>query len=182
MPQISKLVRTTVYTRLIDATLGFNAKLTARAGDYPGLDTGLLLIRDWSIASSNFLYGRVAPEFVEASSDYNYPLLTLDTMRTISGTGNQRWAMSDTFSGMTESVIDLHVSWLQASTIPDYASYGDLAEDAMFACLNSPVTIMTAAGLAYSGLLSMNRGPIVQGGSGTRQTLTFVVPFAASIA
>lgn len=183
MSQISRLVRSLVYSRLSSVTIGYNAAVAAAQSNYGGdIDASRVTIEDWTPGAGNFLFGRVPPDSIESSSVLSYPVVTVDTLRTISGTGAQRWVMSDTFSGMIEAVVDVHISFSESSVLDDFASYGDLVEDAMFACLNNPSNVMSSSGIAYSGRLSLSRGPIVWAGQNWRQTLTFTVPFAASIA
>ena len=61
MPQISKFVRDALKAQLSANSTGFNARLAAIAPTY-GVDAAQI---DWTDSSTNFIFGRVAPELFE---------------------------------------------------------------------------------------------------------------------
>lgn len=178
MPSISKRVRDAIHDQLADATTGFNAAFNAALVSY-GIDpllawdvgTGIV----WTKPSRNFMFGRVSPDAIDAIGELEYPIITIDTLA--STTMTTRKVVSATFSGVLTGIVEFHLSWDNPDLLFDFASYGDAAEDAMFASINSlnPRLSNRATNMAYNGRMSCTRGPIAKGGRSTRQTLTFQI-------
>lgn len=177
MPSISKRVRDAIHDQLADATIGFNAGFTAALVSYElnqsiiHWDAGIV----WSSPSKNFLFGCVTPDWIDKIGTLEYPIVTVDTLA--SSTMTTRKVISATFSGPLTAIVDVHLSWETPDLVFDYASYGDAAEDAMFACINSlsPMLSSRATHMAYNGRMKCSRSPIAPGGFDTRQTLSFAI-------
>ena len=181
MPQIDALVRDLVWNRLIDDTLGFNANVDAvkAQGSYDSLDADLVKNNGWKLGET-CLWALVDPDLIEESSVMEYPFHCLE-IASRQGDGSNRWVMFSTFAGTISFIILAHISWIESDVVPNFASYGDLVQDAMYATLNDPNNQMWVSSVAYSGLLQMTRGPITFKGQNWRQTLTFTGTFAAVI-
>ena len=169
MAQISKYVRDAIKTQLAANTTGFNARLAAISSTY-GITAAQI---DWTATSTNFIFGRMAPELFEESSVFTYPLLTIDTIRS----QDMRRVKFSTFSGSVAAVIDVHHSWPDESVIADFASVVDATEDAVVACLNDKATQVWPGNLLWNGQVQVQRGPIKMGGYGWVLTLSFLCNF-----
>ena len=169
MPQISKYVRDALKAQLSLGTTGFNDRLAAIAQTY-GIDPWAV---DWSADSTNFLFGRINPAQIEASSVLTYPLVTIDTVRS-QNTNRVKFA---TFAGPIVVVIDVHHSWADESVIADFASFLDATEDAMIASLNDQDAQSWPGNLLWNGQVATQRGPIVMAGLGWLQSLSFICNF-----
>ena len=174
MFQIARQPRVAIYNRISDATLGYNAQVTAIASNYTNVDTSLLLIGSWALGGANFLFGRVNPDALDQSSDFTYPVCSIDIGPV---EPDQGLVLSAVYSGRIPVVIDLHLSWPEASAIPNFAEFCDCAEAAMFMSINNVSNLNYGSGMAYNGKLALSRSPIALAGSGWRRTLTFVAPF-----
>lgn len=167
--QISKYVRDAIKGKLSDPRTGFNPRLAAIAEDY-GIEPWAV---DWSNTSSNFLFGRIAPQPVEESSVLTYPLTTIDVVRA----QDTRRVLFATFAGTVTAVIDVHHSWPDQSVIADFASMVDATEDAMVSVLNNVEDQDWPQGMLWAGKVTVQRNPIIAGGYGWLQTETFICQF-----
>lgn len=172
MPQISKYVRDAVRTQLSVDVTGFNARLALLVASY-GIEKWEI---DWSPDSVNFLFGRVNPALIEASSVLSYPLTTIDTVRA-QHTNRVKFA---TFSGTIQTLIEVHHSWPQSAVLADFASWLDATEDAMISTVNDQNGIWPR-NLEWNGQVAAQRGPIIQAGYGWLQTLSFFCQFTLSV-
>jgi hypothetical protein len=170
MPSISQKVRTAIVTQLrSDPVKGFNPRLATVAAGYGTTPWSI----DFSDASQNFLFGRVDPVALDKSSSLTYPLVTLDTQRSLQ-TNLVKFAV---FAGPIYAVIDVHHSWDESEAIADFASYVDATEDAMVGTLNDQTYQTWPGNLLWNGKVSTNRGNVTMGGYHWRQTMTFVLEF-----
>lgn len=181
MPQIDSLVRSLVWQTLTDSTTGFNQCVDNVITTYDGgLDANLVKNDGWDLGRTA-CFGLMSPDALEESSLINYPFVCVDITSSTPGTGSSRWVMSATFAGTIQFTVQMHISWPESATLPNFSVYGDLAQDAMHACLNNPQLQMVGPGLAYGGRLALFRGPVAMGGLNWRQTLTFQGTFAAVV-
>ncbi len=167
--QISKYIRDAIKDKLSDGRAGFNPRIQEIAESY-GIEPWSI---DWSCTSTNFLFGRIAPQAIEESSVLTYPLMTIDVARA----QDTRRVLFATFAGVVTAVIDVHHSWPEASVLADFASVVDATEDAMVAVLNSVEDQGWPEGLLWGGKVSVQRNPIIAGGYGWLQTATFLCQF-----
>lgn len=167
--QISKYVRQAIKDKLAAPRTGFNARLSAIADDY-GIEPWEV---DWSNTSSNFLFGRIAPQPVEESSVLTYPLTTIDVVRA----QDTRRVLFATFAGLVTAAIDVHHSWPDQSVIADFASLVDATEDAMISVLNDTEDQTWPDGILWGGKVTVQRNSVIAGGYGWLQTETFLCAF-----
>jgi hypothetical protein len=174
MPSISRALRLAVTSQLSDASSGFNPNFTAALSTY-SLDASTVNWSGitWTSPSTNFLYGRVSPANIDESSGLEYPILTMDSSRS----AHTNEVVSMTFAGPVQLLIDFHLSYVSDELLFDFASYADAAEDAMFATINNLSKQNYGAGILYNGRMACQRTPIVPGGNGWIQSLTFAPEF-----
>lgn len=168
MPQIDSLVRALVWGRITDDTLGFNANVDAASGNYPSVDAALVKNDGWQMGTT-CCWGLVAPDAIEKSSVMEYPFVAMDIVRSTQAP----IVISSDFSGECVFMIQFHLSWISDAILADFASYGDLVQDAMYASLNDPDNQLFASGVVYRGNMGLARGPVVMAGDNWRQTLQF---------
>jgi hypothetical protein len=172
MPQIDALVRNSVWSRITDDTLGFNANVDAASGNYPDVDVALVKNDGWQMGTT-CCWGLVAPAAVEQSSVMEYPFVAFDIIRA----SQIPIVISSDFSGEVVFMIQFHLSWSSEAILADFASYGDLVQDAMYASLNDPDNQLFGSGMTYRGNMGLARGPIAMGGDNWRQMLQFTGSF-----
>lgn len=166
---ISRAVRDAIKAQLSDAVNGFNVNLAAIASSY-----GVAAFEvDWSDTSTNFIMGRIDPDMVEETSPFSYPLLTIDTENST----HDNFVKFAEFAGKVTAIIEVTLSWEQGQTIPDFASYADAVEDAMFKSMNNQAFQAWPSGVLYNGITDMSRGRIIEAGENWRQQLPFVAAF-----
>lgn len=172
---ISKVVRDAVKTQLSATDSGINDRIAALTAAYTVSFSTILdpYTIDWSGEAGNFIFGRIDPQNVEASSVFSYPLLTIDTVRA----QNANRIKYATFAGPVVATIDVHHSWPEQSVLADFASQVDLTEEAVIACLNDQNNQLWPGNLLWNGIVSTQRGPIVMGGYGWLQSIQFVCQF-----
>jgi hypothetical protein len=184
MPAVSRMIRQALLTQLSGApgsTLlgGFNGAVDEALGNY-GLDPSVIFWEgiNWQTdgTSQNFLFGRVSPDFIEQSSAYRYPMVTIDTVKSVS---DPRFKFG-TFNGPIFAIVEIHLSWEAAEVIPDFASWGDAFEDAVYTTLNANGA-MVAPGWTYNRNIEVTRSPIMMGGRNWRQTHTCPCRFEAFV-
>lgn len=175
MPSISQRVRAALKTQLADDTAGFNPNFTTALGNYSVDPSAIDWIGiNWNSDSNNFFFGSVAPDIAQgAGNAIVYPFMTIDTIRS----QHTNEVVSATFAGPIAPVIYFHLGWNTEDLIPDFASFGDAAEDAMFATVNNLNKQNYGMNILYNGRMSMQRSPIVPGGPGWRQSLSFFPEF-----
>lgn len=183
--EISKTVRDTIKAQLSDDINGFNVQVLALADTY-GVSPFQI---DWSPSSRNFLFGRVSPDIVEATSNIKqiqtangqlaYVLLTIDTL-SARDTG---LVMSSTFSGEVQGIIEITLSFDASRPLPDFASWADVCERSMWNAMASPTV---QAGwqsqyLIFNRKMAFVKGHIIMAGSNFRQTLQFLPHFTLNV-
>jgi hypothetical protein len=169
MPSISQKVRSAIVAQLSDPAKGFNPRLQVVTASY-GVEPWSI---DWTSESLNFMFGRVDPVALDKSSSLTYPMVTIDTQRSLH-TNLVKFA---TFAGPIFAVIDVHHSWNESEAIPDFASWVDATEDAMVGALNDKDFQTWPGNVLWIGKVSANRGNVVMGGYHWRQTMTFICEF-----
>jgi hypothetical protein len=183
------LVTTGIYTRMADATIGFNAAYDAIQGTFQdfGGDYVDPIVIDWTRNSSNFTLGLVPVDLIEESSPFTYPLVTIsaDVARSY-GPGNQKRIHYQRFSGMVIGTIQAHLSWRDVA-VRDFETWPNAVVSAMFATMNAPsisaptVPNSWGTGVTYGYDLSAVKGPIVMAGQNWRRTITFSGTFEVTI-
>jgi hypothetical protein len=170
---ISKTVRDALKTQLSASGSGLNDRLAALATTY----SQTAYVIDWTATSTNFIFGRVAPEKFEESSVFTYPLLTIDTVRSLS-TNRIKYG---SFSGQVTAMVEVHHSWAQEAVIADFASLVDMTEDATISCLNDKAHQTWTGNLLWNGAVTLMRGPIAMGGYGWLQSISFTCQFDLTV-
>lgn len=175
MPQIGRKVRMAIQTRLANSTTGFNSNMQAAAITY-GINDAPRLLIDYGLGSRNFMFGQIPPDIAEETSFIKYPAQTVDVIRS----ENQNIVKAHIFSGDVTAVVETHLSWPDQKTLPDFSSYADCAEDALFETFNG-LTVQSdfaaVSGLLWNGQMSIQRGQIIEAGENWRQTIAAVMKF-----
>lgn len=169
---ISKAVRDAIEEKLSDDTTGFNAQLAAIADEYDLEDEDVFKI-DWSDDSLNFFYGNVAPDLVEATSPFTYPLLTIDTARA----RHDNFIKFADFAGTVTAVVSITITWEKSQVLPDFSKLADAVEFATFMAINKQDLQDWPNGVEYAGIMELNRGGIFEAGENWRQQLVFTLNF-----
>ena len=175
MPQISKIVRKDAVTILSDATRGFNATYAALqvGGNYPGIPD---LVFDFSATSSNFIQSQVAPQMLDESSNYGYPLMAMYTL----GSQDDKDRKFAIFAGLVQLAIDVYISQETNEATADTETMADAIEDAMYSMFNSSSfapSVLMADAIIYNGDIALSRAPLQQAGENWLQQLAFRLTF-----
>lgn len=172
MADICRAVRLAVKARLASDTYGFNVKYSGIQSSYDVPDLEI----DWSEDSKNFVWGRVPPDLIEASTPLTYPLLTITAERGQQDPMGQRIKFRQ-FSGTLLAVVEVHLSWAEEQ-VTDFETWPEAVIDAMFQSINDPnIPNNWGAGLVFGGDLNFAKGPILMAGQNWRRTVTFPCSF-----
>ncbi len=181
MLEISKQVRDAIKFQLADPTTGFNAQVAALASTYGIVPFTI----DFTGADTSFIFGDVSPDIVESieatvenmdpTSPISYVLMTVDTL----GSRDTGLVMNATFGGEITGNIKLTLSFENSQTIPDFASWDDVCEAAIFNCFNNPADQggWITEKVIYDRRMQFNKGQIVLAGGNFRRTLQFLPAF-----
>lgn len=175
MPRITKAARDAVRARLMDAACGFNAAMAATAAEYGVSPIAI----DFSAAGRRFFESFVHPDQVENSTAIRYPLAML--YGTIAQ--NRNLTKHTAFSGQTQVVFQIWLSWRQGNAIANAEDLVDAVEDALARVFQDHAwTAAYTEPLVYNGDLTVARAQMEQAGEHWRQGITARLTFEVDTA
>jgi hypothetical protein len=160
----SKLVRDTIRARLAAAyelTLGEVCLEMAIARPQA-------IVFEFDRKSPNFFQGQLDPDDIEGTTTKSYPIAVLWTQAAV----NESREKFHLFSGDVTAFLDIYLSWRPAAALRDYETLGDAVEATLFRVFHDPDWVESYHGaIAYTGDLSVVRGPVQTAGEHWRQQI-----------
>jgi hypothetical protein len=162
--KVSALALDAVCSRLSDEETGFNPTWVDGLQLY-GLPTAKPLVIDFVGRSNNFIKGQVAPDMLEQSSIFTYPLMCVYT-RESQQTGTQKF---NQFSGVVQVVVELYLTWKAMVGSNDFQAWGSCAESVFVDIFNRIENQDWPAYVVYNGMVQCRLGPLSFAGENWRQ-------------
>jgi hypothetical protein len=160
LAKVSDNVLQAVYTRLTDATFGYNAGITTQGALYSGLDTTRLLL-DFSSTSQNFCFDDVDAADMEKTGNPVYPFGCLHIAES-AHTGAQRFTQ---FSGLVQCNFEVTLSWVPMRGMQNREMYANCFEDVVIDVMNRVENQNWGKPIVYNGGIRVVRGKTTFGGS-----------------
>jgi len=168
--QISQRVLAAIKSRLVAGSGGFNQLMISQARAY-GLEPFLTI--DFSATSTNFFLAQVAPDLLEQTAIFTYPLLCLYILES-EVTNDQKF---QTFSGAVRAIIDVYLSYKNIRGKQDHESYASCVEDVVIDIMNREANQNWGNPLVYNGDIRCKRGPLLFAAENWRQRVGFSLLF-----
>ncbi len=128
--QISRIVRTAVYARIVDPTIGFNPLMAYQNWRYQ-LKPPINMI-DITEKSKNFIFGQITAATELPTTSFKFPLVALYTH----GITNKTFIKFRQFSGQVVLGLDVWYSWTDSNARQDYETYADAIEEVVVEIVN----------------------------------------------
>lgn len=168
---ISQKILDAVYSRLSNATTGFNPSFASQAVQYSISPTFVQI--DWSAQSQNFFFAQLGPDMLEQSSIFRYPLAFMYIGESAQ-IGTQKFAK---YSANVRCVFELYLSWKNMKALQNYEKYTNCVEDVVVDVINRESNQNWGKPLVYNGNIQCKRAPVVFGAENFRQRMGFAMLF-----
>lgn len=181
MSRISRQVRNAALTRLSDVSTGFNPRLTLALADAGlVLPYGFVLPIDFSPASLNFFQADIVPADIDTTSASTYPAMVLFSNRS----RDAKLEKFNLFAGPVFISIKFFVSWINSRLLPDFETFGDCVEEAMYGTFNDPALRDwgNALGVVWNGDISFERSRLTQDAKNWLQSYHIPLTFELHVA
>lgn len=176
--QISRVVRSAVYSRFSDPVTGFNPLVTYANQQY-GLTPAISTV-DFSKNSRSVVFGPVSALNIIATTTAKFPMIAMYTH----GIMNKNFIKFREFSGQVIFGIDIWHSWSKSQVLHDFETYGDAFEEITLELINGfgpsgngDVTQNWGFNVVYNGGVSCSRTEIMPEASNWFQGYQFRFTF-----
>jgi hypothetical protein len=183
---ISRAVRIATKNRLAHASTGFTPRLETELATASFVaPPNFVLPIQFDGSGYNFFEADINPQDLDETSEVRYPFLTLFTPRS----RNQNLEKFSLFAGPVAIQINVFASWMNESALPDFETFGDCVESAMYGTFNDQAlrdwaniaSIPGQANLVWNGNLAFERSRVIQAGENWLQSYSAQLAFEAHV-
>ena len=161
MSDVLQIVYDNLYSRIVDPTYGYNARIAASVPSrYTTLDPAKMQI-NFTPSVGQFYGGEIDPDELDATTPH--PHLSLMTLWTDSGQNGQRVKFEE-FSGIVNAFAQISFTFRGTKlTTNDFETPVNAAVDAFLRTVNDPAVQGWSSPVAYNGDISFKKSPVVKG-------------------